>query len=101
MSLLALTWASSGSPPPTPTPPPATPRVASALTAPEVRTRRLLFEDWPEIEPAPSSPPPDLLIAVDEPGAVVVLERRLTNRSKRIYLTVWSDAVVVVNGERR
>jgi hypothetical protein len=53
---------------------------------------------WPK---APAEPVPDLLLAVDEPGATVVVERRLTDRSKRIVVTTWSSAVVMVNGEPR
>ena len=58
----------------------------------------LLAAWWPSV---PSTPPPDLLIAVDEPGAEVIVTRRKTRRSMRVYVEAWSDAQVIVNGEPR
>jgi hypothetical protein len=53
----------------------------------------------------PSAPalqtPPDVLIATDEAGSEVRVTRRVTNRSKRIYIEVWRDAKVVVDGQTR
>lgn len=50
---------------------------------------------WPSA-PSPT-PAPDILIAVDEPGAEVIVTYRKTTRSKRVYVEAWAGAVVVKN----
>ena len=58
-----------------------------------------LWPSWTS-EPVPV-PVPDLVVVVDEPGAEVVVRRRVTNRSKRIYVEGWKDMRVatIVNGQ--
>lgn len=49
---------------------------------------------WPDL-----GTPPDILIVTEEPGAEVIVTRRITDRSKRIYVEAWHGAKIVVNGK--